>query len=97
MDNDIPEIYKRMGTFSVGYRERTEGLMRALMTMHQHIVVLRAEYMAMTGEIVYHAISPAFDVVPEGQIIPTYLCLVSETQDDYTPEGVVVDVQFVRQ
>jgi hypothetical protein len=52
------------------------------------MAVLRIEHSFPFDELVYFAVGPMFDDVPEGQVIPQYECVVTEHQriEDEAPE-----------
>ncbi len=68
---------RRIGRFAMSRQlvERDEEIARAVMG---RCVVVRCEMMYMDNTLEYVAISPDFDVVPEGTVVPEYEVRISE-------------------
>ena len=76
------ETWRRIGKFRIKDGERTVDHLYTLFGMMQNVVVLKADYDPCSACIVYTAISPFFDVVPEGQRAPWYEIFVTYLPND---------------
>jgi hypothetical protein len=81
-DRITKETWRRIGKFSVCDSERTTDRLYTLFGMMQNFVVLRADYDFSSQSIEYTAISPFFDVLPEGQRAPRYEVFVTYLPND---------------
>jgi hypothetical protein len=72
----------RRGKFKIPYRmiDQSPDMLRALMS---HMIVVRAESLYFNNEVEYHAISPLFDVIELGQMVPQYLIEANQTETGY--------------
>ncbi len=66
-----PDINRRRGTFRVSLEMIQEDFLSVRKSM-QNLVVINADYNIASQVIEYEAVSPDFDVVPDGEISPPY-------------------------
>ena len=73
MNDDIPidDIYNRRGIFEVTQILVDSGLAGKVLALMEFTPV-RLEVLHLTGKIEYSGLSPCFEVVKPGEIIPTY-------------------------
>lgn len=74
------DIHRRIGKFEISQAFLMDNPKDVIRSM-EGVLVVRCEMMWMRRVFEYHAISPHFDVTPEGEIPPTYVCEFTRHED----------------
>ena len=67
------DVHRRIGSFEIS-QDALLNLPEDAFMMMEDVLVVRCEMMYLRRVFEYHAISPHFDLVPEGEIPPKYVC-----------------------
>jgi len=72
------DVWRRHGRFCILDAELTESRINYLFNLMRQFLVVDAEYDMSWGGVQYTALSPLFDIVPEGEQVPEYKIIVTE-------------------